>query len=269
MDKLNRINIDNLIKSKVTKSEIMLYIFLVKCQDSFGSVKAIRMTESINALNITKKSFYNAIEGLEKKGLVIHTKNVVNEYYHDFIIRNNNEEDMDNGYIDISKKALSISNLNKLKAGEILLLLKLLSFSGTSNNSVVSYRKKTKEFFSMIKELFMIKSRTIRMYIKKLIASELFYAEEKNNVIHFHKLGLMEENGNYGEEYNIHLIRRLVSRFKIQAEESSIIDVAGLIRQYYKQIQGDIEVFFNNIFTKYHERKLNSKLFHAMLTSNL
>lgn len=269
MDKLNRTNIDDLIIKKLTKTEIMLYMFLVKCQDTFGCVKGIRMTETINSLNITKKSFYNAIDGLERKGLVIHSKNVMNEHYHDFIVRNNNEEDMENGYIDISKKALSISNLNKLKAGEILLLLKLLSFSGTSNNSVVSYRKKTKEFFKLMKELFMIKSRTIRMYIKKLINSELFYAEEKNNVIHFHKLGLMEENGTYGETYNIHLIRRLVSRFKITADESAIIDVAGLIRQYYKQIEGNIETFFNNIFVQYQEKKLNSKLFHKILTSNL
>ncbi|SKA60968.1 hypothetical protein SAMN02745111_00315 [Eubacterium uniforme] len=269
MDKFNRRNIDNLIKSKVTKSEIMLYMFLVKCQDTFGCVKAVRMTETINALNITKKSFYNAIEGLERKGLVIHSKNTKNEYYHDFIVRNNNEEDMDNGYIDISKKALSLSNLNRLKAGEILLLLKLLSFSGTSNNSVVSYRKKTKEFFKLIKELFMIKSRTIRLYIKKLMDSELFYAEERNHVIHFHKLGFMEENGNYGETYNIHLIRRLISRFKIKAEETVIIDVAGLIRQYAKRIEGNIETFFNNIFVQYQEKELNSKLFHRILTSNL
>ena len=61
MDKLNRTNIDDLIIKKLTKTEIMLYMFLVKCQDTFGCVKGIRMTETINSLNITQEEFSKKI----------------------------------------------------------------------------------------------------------------------------------------------------------------------------------------------------------------
>lgn len=270
MDRLSNIAVKNLIEKKMTKKEIMLYLYLVKLQDEEGYVNGLRLSEAMNAVFLSKQSFYNAIEGLSKKGLVEHYKNRFNAYSHDFFIRSNN--DHSRGYVNLSKEVFSLNKLNKLKAGEIMLILIILSACGSDDG--ITFRKKLREFYKEFKKfLHVTTTRAIWFYLKKLNKLKIFYTEIKNNVIYFHKKESIKSYNENGVSYhaNIHYIDYICKVLHIKATNEQKKDTAGLIRQYANKINHINTRIFSSIrksIANTDKKVLNPALIHNILLTS-
>jgi len=134
MQKLKNTVIDHMLEACLTKSEVVFLIHISHYQDNSGRITGLYYKDICKALDISFQTFYDVRRSLEDKQLI----RVDKEYYGDWdiTILGNSFEDgkYDEGYISTGDDIFFDPDFNKLKAGEILLVLLLLKITKNKKN---------------------------------------------------------------------------------------------------------------------------------------
>lgn len=125
--KIKRFLIERIIKEKLPKSAILIYLQIVKRQDNVGFVDLVHYTDLTQNTGVTKRSFYNAIKTLEEYGYITKENNKRDGFYTFNVEFNTYLDDEDfkslGGYLNLNDKDLDMSILKNLNPTELKIVL--------------------------------------------------------------------------------------------------------------------------------------------------
>ena len=159
----------------LTNCEMDMYLWLVKRQNSYGMVKGVRISDFKKIM--AKQSFYNALKGLKKKGLInfCHRK-----AYHDYdigLMFSAHREEHDSGkkygeeYINLNTRLFQSEEFNSLSSREKFMTLTLYyktSVTINTSGTKAVHKKNRKDFYEFYSKLLKRSKRRIREYLHKI-----------------------------------------------------------------------------------------------------
>ena len=125
MQKLSSELVKRILGAGLTQAELANLLQIGRIQDDSGRVRGLSYKYTCEILKKCNQTFYNAKEGLEKKGFIQTKKD--NRLDIDVYILNNNfyDKDFSKGYIDLQMKLFDDEDFYKLSANEMALALDL------------------------------------------------------------------------------------------------------------------------------------------------
>lgn len=121
-------NLNRLINTYLTDSELSLYLYIIQRVDLKGFLTNLRMREAKEICVFSKQTFYNALYSLEKKGFLIIQKN--REVDYDILLIDNqfkNEKDTSEAYMNLNFDFLDNQEFYNLPKNIKRLLLRIMS----------------------------------------------------------------------------------------------------------------------------------------------
>ena len=262
--------------SNLTSTEMNFLLFIARLQDLTGSVIGVYQKDVCKHTGMSKQSFYNAMRGLEEKGIVKVERNSKIDY--DITILDNDfsyEGAFQEGYINLHRKVFRSKAFHKLKGGEKYLLLCFLKVS-YNNHSV--YRIGMEKFYEKYTEVLRGSKRVIRSYLHAL--RSYFQIWIKNGVYQIKNRSSVFEIDGPGEKgveawEHEHFVKVWCRRNKIHSvNPKDKSDTAGLIKQYRSiakergiHIKGTLANVIRDSVQGIppKKRKLKPKLIHKMI----
>ena len=229
----------------VSAKEMDLFIYLVMNMNQFnGYVEGLYYRDVMKVTGMCKQSFYNALKGLEEKG-IIRIKKLSEIDYNVQILGNEfpDNEARKKGYVKLNRKAFRKKEFWALKAHEKYMLLEFLK--GTHENSS-SLKIGVKTFYDKYKKLLGVSERVIRGYLHNL--RNFFSIGIKNGNYYITYLhSVFEDDSHKGKKseeawYLQHLVKKECWRNHIEYEEKALADTAYFPRQYYNWFSGRSEM---------------------------
>ena len=218
----------------LTSTEMDLFLYIAKYQRLNGFVAGVHNQDVCRATGMCKQSFYTAMHGLERKGIVKISRTSDIDY--DFLILGNDFTGDDafkagcEGYIDLSRTIFHKKQFKQLKAKEKWLLLYFLHC--THDNSS-SYRIGTGNFYKKFCTLLGVTKRMIRSYLHSLraffsvgIVKGIYYITYRRSVFN-------EKQGAQEKQEHEFFASALLRRNKIRKyNQEALAETAKLIKQY-------------------------------------
>ena len=232
MQRISNDNVDRMIEAKLTKCEMNLMLFLSFYQDEYGRIYGVHYKEVCGKTGMSYQEFYNAKKSLEKKGFIRCEKS--NRIDHDITILNNvflTSEDAKKGYINTSHNIFHTKEFYQMKAGAMLLAMKLMKNTYDERGYFLIGVKK---FYEKYTQIFGVTKRVLRNYLKQLkqffsigIKEGKYYIEPKKII--YRKPGGKSEVERLRQQRTEAVLRR--NRIKnATAKESG--EISTLFRQY-------------------------------------
>lgn len=166
MQRISNDNVDRMIKAKLTKCEMNLILFLSFYQDEYGRIYGVHYKDVSDKTGMSYQEFYNAKKSLEEKGFIRCEKS--NRIDHDITILNNaflTREDDKKGYINTSHNIFHTKEFYQMKAGAMLLAMKLMKNTYDERGYFLIGVKK---FYEKYTQIFGVTKRVLRNYLKQL-----------------------------------------------------------------------------------------------------
>ena len=218
----------------LTSTEMDLFLYIAKYQRLTGFVAGVHNQDVCRATGMCKQSFYTAMHGLERKGIVIISRTSDIDY--DFLILGNDFTGADafkagcEGYIDLSRSIFHKKQFKQLKAKEKWLLLYFLHC--THDNSS-SYRIGTGNFYKKFCAMLGVTKRMVRSYLHSLraffsvgIVKGIYYITYKRSVFN-------QKQGEQEKQEHEFFASAIVRRNKIRKyDQEELSETAKLIKQY-------------------------------------
>ena len=218
----------------LTSTEMDLFLYIAKYQRFNGFVAGVHNQDVCRATGMCKQSFYTAMHGLERKGIVKISRTSDIDY--DFLILGNDFTGDDafksgcEGYIDLSRSIFHKKQFKQLKAKEKWLLLYFLHC--THDNSS-SYRIGTGNFYKKFCTLLGVTKRMVRSYLHSLraffsvgIVKGIYYITYKRSVFN-------QKQGEQEKQEHEFFASALLRRNKIRKyNQEALAETAKLIKQY-------------------------------------
>ena len=218
----------------LTSTEMDLFLYIAKYQRLNGFVAGVHNQAVCRATGMCKQSFYTAMRGLERKGIVKISRTSDIDY--DFLILGNDFTGDDafkagcEGYIDLSRSIFHKKQFKQLKAKEKWLLLYFLHC--THDNSS-SYRIGTGNFYKKFCTLLGVTKRMVRSYLHSLraffsvgIVKGIYYITFKKSVFN-------QKQGEQEKQEHEFFASALLRRNKIRKyNQEALAETAKLIKQY-------------------------------------
>lgn len=218
----------------LTSTEMDLFLYIAKYQRLNGFVAGVHNQDVCRATGMCKQSFYTAMHGLERKGIVKISRTSDIDY--DFLILGNDFTGADafkagcEGYIDLSRTIFHKKQFKQLKAKEKWLLLYFLHC--THDNSS-SYRIGTGNFYKKFCTLLGVTKRMVRSYLHSLraffsvgIVKGIYYITYRRSVFN-------EKQGAQEKQEHEFFASALLRRNKIRKyNQEALAETAKLIKQY-------------------------------------
>lgn len=218
----------------LTSTEMDLFLYIAKYQRLNGFVAGVHNQAVCRATGMCKQSFYTAMRGLERKGIVKISRTSDIDY--DFLILGNDFTGDDafkagcEGYIDLSRSIFHKKQFKQLKAKEKWLLLYFLHC--THDNSS-SYRIGTGNFYKKFCTLLGVTKRMVRSYLHSLraffsvgIVKGIYYITYKKSVFN-------QKQGEQEKQEHEFFASALLRRNKIRKyNQEALAETAKLIKQY-------------------------------------
>ena len=218
----------------LTSTEMDLFLYIAKYQRLNGFVAGVHNQDVCRATGMCKQSFYTAMHGLERKGIVKISRTSDIDY--DFLILGNDFTGDDafkagcEGYIDLSRSIFHKKQFKQLKAKEKWLLLYFLHC--THDNSS-SYRIGTGNFYKKFCTLLGVTKRMVRSYLHSLraffsvgIVKGIYYITFKKSVFN-------QKQGEQEKQEHEFFASALLRRNKIRKyNQEALAETAKLIKQY-------------------------------------
>ncbi len=218
----------------LTSTEMDLFLYIAKYQRLNGFVAGVHNQAVCRATGMCKQSFYTAMRGLERKGIVKISRTSDIDY--DFLILGNDFTGDDafkagcEGYIDLSRSIFHKKQFKQLKAKEKWLLLYFLHC--THDNSS-SYRIGTGNFYKKFCTLLGVTKRMVRSYLHSLraffsvgIVKGIYYITYKRSVFN-------QKQGEQEKQEHEFFASALLRRNKIRKyNQEALAETAKLIKQY-------------------------------------
>lgn len=243
--------------NNLTNCEMEMYLWLVKRQNSWGMVKGVRVSDFKKIM--VKQSFYNALKGLQKKGLInfFHRK-----AYHDYdigLMFSAHREEHGSGkkygeeYINLNNRIFQSEEFNRLLSKEkfmVLMLYYKTSVTINASGTKAVHKKNRKDFYEYYSKLMKRSKRRIREYLNKIKIffnvnriRDNYHIGRNRNTYNLDKKA--DGNGKY--TYRTHLVRTFSKRYGLKGVTDRFIeDVAKLYKNYIKScdelmLDGEIE----------------------------
>lgn len=269
-----------LIKLKnLTQCEIDLFLYLVRRQDVSGNVLGVHNKAVCRITGMSKQSFYNALQGLQEKGIITYQKGSEIDY-NVFIINNDfsYQGAKKEGYVDLQRSVYHKKAFKKLKANEKFLVL---WFMHIKNVIDASHEIGLGLFYEKYTRMLGVTSRVIRSYMNTL--RKFFNIWLKNGNMYISSLdNVFKAKSEVGHRRSVNenFVEVNCRRLKIKdAPYKQIKDTAYLLVQYknYAEMIGrDIEFIITKAlahaafqFRRPKDRKLNSKYIHKIVRVEL
>lgn len=264
--------------NRLTSKEMELFLYICRYQQLNGTMSGLHNQDVCKETGMCKQSFYNALNGLEKKGILDVRK--LSEIDYDVVIRNNDfsyEEAFHEGYINLSRDVFRTKQFKKLAAKEKWMLFYFLHCTHEESGS---YRIGVQKFYAKFCALLGVSKRRVRAFLHKLrhffsigIKDRLYYITYKHSVFHG------TQSGQETIEHE-HFTSSMARRSKIRKTESKELkDTAALIKQYRetaKQLKENIYRLLEESIRESVEgterpldRTLSAKFVHKILRRKL
>ena len=266
----------------LTSTEMDLFLYVAKYQRLNGFVAGVHNQDVCRATGMCKQSFYTAMRGLERKGIVKISRTSDIDY--DLLILDNDFTGKEafkagrcKGYIDLSRSIFHKKQFKQLKAKEKWLLLYFLHC--THDNSS-SYRIGTGNFYKKFCAMLGVSKRMVRSYLHSLraffsvgIVKGIYYITYKRSVFN-------QKQGEQEKQEHEFFASALLRRNKIRKyNQEALAETAKLIKQY----RGIAHDSGYNIFdvlekavresipdeSKPKDRKLSYKYIHKLVRKTL
>ena len=219
----------------LTSTEMDLFLYVAKYQRLNGFVAGVHNQDVCRATGMCKQSFYTAMRGLERKGIVKISRTSDIDY--DLLILDNDFTGKEafkagrcKGYIDLSRSIFHKKQFKQLKAKEKWLLLYFLHC--THDNSS-SYRIGTGNFYKKFCAMLGVTKRMVRSYMHSLraffsvgIVKGIYYITYKRSVFN-------QKQGEQEKQEHEFFASALLRRNKIRKyNQEALAETAKLIKQY-------------------------------------
>lgn len=219
----------------LTSTEMDLFLYVAKYQRLNGFVAGVHNQDVCRATGMCKQSFYTAMRGLERKGIVKISRTSDIDY--DLLILDNDFTGKEafkagrcKGYIDLSRSIFHKKQFKQLKAKEKWLLLYFLHC--THDNSS-SYRIGTGNFYKKFCAMLGVTKRMVRSYLHSLraffsvgIVKGIYYITYKRSVFN-------QKQGEQEKQEDEFFASALLRRNKIRKyNQEALAETAKLIKQY-------------------------------------
>lgn len=262
----------------LTSVEMDFFLYIAKYQRKNGMVCGVHNQDVCKNTGMCKQSFYTAMRGLEKKGIIQVWKNSDIDY--DILIVDNDftkEGSFDKGcegFISLDREVFHKKLFKELKAKEKWMML---YFMHCTHENSGSYRIGTANFYKKFCELLGVTKRMIRSYLHNLrhffsvgIVKGIYYITYKRNIFN-----PKEEIGQEKQEHEF-FTAAVLRRFKIRNYSTYAFEETAKLIKQYRGIAAD---FGYNIFSLLEEaigksiseekrvkdRKLSYKYIHKLI----
>lgn len=263
----------------VTSTEMDFFLYIARKQDIKGCVTGVHNQDVCRHTGMCKQSFYTAMRGLEKKGVIQCRK--ASEMDYDIRILDNDfsyEGAFREGYIDLQRRIFHRKSFQRLKAKEKWLLMYFLHITHENSSS---YRIGTKTFYNKFTKLLGVTKRVIRSYLQMMRAFFSIGIVKGNYYITYRR-SVFEPRENLGVEQVEHenFVEAQIRRNKIRKVSTyNFLETVKLIKQYRQIASGDGEDIYNilavcirsSVQEKKHpkDRTLNVKYIHKLVRKEL
>lgn len=225
-----------------SKCEQKLLLYMARYQDdSTGTIEGVYYKDVVNAEEMCEQSFYNAIKGLEEKGIIEITRASKIDY--DVHIIGNefpDKQSYTDGYVNLNRKVFRSSAFNSLKAHELYMLMQFLK--GTHENGH-SMQIGTQKLYQKFKDILGVTDRVIRGYLHTL---KKFFSigikDGKYFITYLHSV--FHDRNDKSEEKQMfeHLVNKECRRNHIAYDRPDFDETVTFISQHRGQVSGTAEV---------------------------
>lgn len=223
-------NLDKL--PNLTNTEMDLFLYIAKIQNIYGIAYGVHHKAACDHTGMCKQSFYTALRGLEKKGIISISRR--SEIDYDVTILDNDfsyDEAWNEGYVKLRRKVFHQKRFQTLKAREKYLLMYFLKI--THDNSA-SYKIGTRNFYKKFCEIFGVTERVVRSYLHSL---RWFFSVGIKNGKYFityrHKIFAEDIKEKWQDCFTKPFVRAMCRRYKVkQVPEHQVNDTADLFTNY-------------------------------------
>lgn len=221
--KLNTLN--------ATEWALLLYVARRADQDT-GTACGVYYRDVMRDTGMCKQSFYNALGGLEEKGIARVSR--MSDVDYDICILDNGfpEHEWSDGYVKLSRKVFHSKSFKKLKAHEKYLLMEFMKSTHENGHSLCIGVEK---FFQKYQEILGVTRRVIREYLHKL---KKFFSigikDGKYYITYLHSVFEDKEHSGKSER-SWHLeqvVRSECNRQHISYDDEALAETAYLPVQY-------------------------------------
>lgn len=264
----------------LTSTEMQFFLYIATKQNLHGHVTGVHNQDVCRNTGMCKQSFYTAMRGLEKKGVIRVIR--ASDIDYDIMILDNDCADPETGefscpegYINLQRSVFHKKQFKNLKAKEKWMLLYFLHITHEGSGS---YRIGTKTFYDKFSKLLAVSKRVIRSYLHKLrnffsigIVRGNYYITYLHRVFH-----PTESVGCERREHE-YFVKACIRRNKIrQVDAYNLIETVKLIKQYRKLAGDEIYQILRRCIDKVagakqkpKDRKLNAKHIHKLVRKEL
>lgn len=228
--------------NNLTNSEMTLYLWLCERKNSFKMIKGVRVSDLMNLMS--KQSFYNALAGLEEKGLIyVWHRQETHDY--DIGLWFSPEEEEDKNYINLHRELFQSEEFKKLNSKEKYLLFTLYmktSVTISPSGSKAISRMMMEEFYAEYTKILQRTKRRIREYLHNLKKFfNIIRRKEKDGYKYHigrnrHTYSLDKKIPGAGINiYRKYHIKAMIRRHRLKgAGETFIDDLIKIYRNYIK-----------------------------------
>lgn len=222
----------------LTSTEMDFFLYIARKQDLRGCVVGVHNQDVCRNTGMCKQSFYNAMRGLQRKGVVRVWK--ASDIDYDITILDNDfsyDGAFKEGYINLQRSVFRQARFKKLKAKEKWMLMYFLHITHENSGS---YCIGSRRFYNEFHAALGVTKRVIRSYLHKLrsffsvgLVKGKYYITYLHSVFHpKDPVGTeRSEHENFVEAVSRRNHIRKMDYQKLQ-------DTAGLVKQY-RQIARD------------------------------
>lgn len=227
--------------ANLKKTEWNLFMYVCRFQNDWGLVEGVYYRDVVKNTGMCKQSFYNALAGLQGKGIISYQKN--SEIDYDIRILGNEfptKESFKQGYIALNRKIFRKVRFLTLKSKEKFLVLEFLKIT---HENATSYNMIKENFTEKYCRMLGVTLRVLRSYLHPL--RMLFSIGIKNGkyyITYLHNVFADRNNRSEELQHFDHLVKKQCQRQQTRYDKQAIEDTAKLIQQYRQNAGGTKEM---------------------------
>ena len=174
MQKIMKPVLDRMAAAGLNETELKLILHVCRFQDGHGHVSGIHYREAAESAGMCVQSFYNALRGLEDKGIV--STGTTDAGDHDIrVIGNADPYTVGGGentaYLSLRHAILADPGFDRMKPNAKALTMLIMLYCGASANSPGkkgSYRMEKSHFYGQYCRLLGVEKDTLRRYLGQM-----------------------------------------------------------------------------------------------------
>lgn len=286
MQKIKYQLLDKFIQKEVSGKEIDFLLHISRYQSETGEVMGVYYKDICGQIGISHQTFYNILEGLQKKGIITVTKNSEIDYDIRILDNDFSDKDFSSGYYNTSEDVFHSRSFRNLKTKEKILFLDLYKILKSNKGH---WMIESSNFYKRYTRLLNVTKKVLRGYLHSL--KQFFQVCRKRFKYYFaarKKLRTTGQGRRISDEltYNMNVIRSTCRRQKIKSyTEEELKDTSKLITQYKdiaafsgkQSIQLVVQSLIDSIdiinrYKRINEKRefsLRPKLIHKVIKSRL